>query len=112
MKLAYLFLLVIFQGVLIWYHLNLPKIYDWWKDNPGINICIFGPIIIYVGYYYWQMALDYFESLWACRFFGFSVNTIIFALMTWCYFLESPFELKTALCIFLAFLIVLIQIFL
>ena len=111
-KLIQIFLLMSIQGVLLWYHLNLPKVYGWWKVRPYLNIFLFGPPLVWIGYFYWQITVQYFGSLWSARFFSFAVNTIIFSIMTWHYCGESPLELKTFLCLMLSIAIISIQLFL
>lgn len=49
-------------------------------------------------------------QMWPSRLIGFSVGTIVFVIMSWGLFRE-PFTVKTSLCLSLALVILLIQIF-
>jgi hypothetical protein len=51
------------------------------------------------------------DELWAARLAGFGASYLCFPLMTWYYMDESMFTSKTMLCVFLAFLILLVQLF-
>ena len=54
-------------------------------------------------------ALD--GSVWAVRFIGFGTSYLVFPILTYIMLKESMFTPKTLTCTFLAFIIVLIQIY-
>ena len=111
-KLLFAVLLSAFSSICIWLSLNLRYISEWWDQNVLFNIMFFSPIIGILTYYYWGKAVDIFESLWAARFVAFSINTIVFGLLTWYIIGESPLDIKTVTCLFLSIMILLIQVLL
>ena len=106
-----IFFMLLLLGTLIWFHLNISQLSSWWKGKPHLNILLFGPPILYLGYYSWQIIVSEFNSLWSARFITFSFNTIVFAILTWLLISESPMEPKTIICLLLSFMIILVQIF-
>jgi len=52
---------------------------------------------------------DAFENLWSVRLMGFGMSYMIFPLLTWVFMKESPFNLKTMICIALSFAIIGVQ---
>lgn len=48
-------------------------------------------------------------SIWESRLLGFSVGVIVFAMMGW-YLFKEPFTMKTVVSLFLALLIILVQV--
>ena len=64
------------------------------------------------GYYASKATFQAFESVWAIKLFGFGMGYVVFPALTWVLLKESPFTLKTMLCISLSFAIIGIQLFL
>ena len=65
-----------------------------------------------LGYFASKATFEAFESVWAIKLFGFGMGYLVFPILTWLLLKESPFTLKTMICICLAFAIIGIQLFL
>jgi hypothetical protein len=104
--------LILLCHTLIWFGTNLQLLENWDKSKTlTISICLAIPIslISYYGTHYGFKALG---ALWSVRFLAFSLSYLVFPILTWVYLEESPFTLKTLLCVILSFIMIAIQIFL
>jgi hypothetical protein len=99
--LAQIFTFVQLQGQFRW---------QWFKDHPYLVALMGIPIsLLYLGSV--KYLVDYFGGeLWPSRLMGFSIGAIVFSYMAHFWF-QEPFTLKTGICLFLAFCIMLIQLF-
>jgi len=84
--------------------------YGWYQKYPFL-VLLFG---LPLGWLYFK-SVEYFieaydGSLWAGRLIGFGIGIMIFTFMSYFLFKE-PLTLKSLICIFLGFLIILIQVF-
>lgn len=103
-------LLVILAQCLTYFQLQGQFIWDWFKNNP-ILISILGTPISLLFIYSTKYCAQAFDGqIWPGRLIGFSVGAIVFALMSH-YIMQESFTFKTTICLVLASLILLIQIF-
>ncbi len=100
-----------FSSMLIWLNMNLRYVSDWWMNNYILNFVLLGPFVSASAYYSWGYLVDNLDSLWSARLISFAIGTVTFLLLTWLILGETPFTLKNILCIILATVIVLIQLF-
>ena len=97
--------------VLGWYSTNSQFVWEFWKDKPVIANIVFG---IPAGVMFWygtKYVMQSTPELWTARFVAGILSYFTFPLMTWFYLGESMFTIKTMLCVFLAMMILIIQIF-
>lgn len=84
--------------------------YDWYSKYPVILLLSGIPL----SWFYLQatkkIILAFDGQLWPSRLIGFGIGVIVFAFMSYILFNEN-ISLKTFLCLFLALMIILIQIF-
>ena len=98
-------------NILAWFQFNSQFVWDWWKDKPLISNLIFA---IPMGFCFWYAIKNIVENsgqLWTSKLIGFGVGNIVFAVLTWVFLRESIFTTKTMICMFLASIILAIQIF-
>ena len=92
------------------FQLQGPLKYEWIKNHYWIMVMMGIPISMLFMYSVKNMIIAYNGQMWPSRLIGFSVGTIVFVIMSWGLFKE-PFTVKTSLCLSLALVILLIQIF-
>ena len=97
--------------VLGWFQLNSQYVSDWWKDKPFFAACLIGVPTSIAFWYAWRVIVEATGSVWTARFIGSSTGIIIFPILTWYLLGESMFVPKTMICLGLAILIILIQLF-
>lgn len=103
-------LLFLLGQILVWYQINGQYISEWIKKNPLV-ISLLGIPISYCYIYATRYLVDAFNGeLWPQRLIGFALGMVTFAGLTWLH-LNEPITLKTAVTLFLALVIVCIQIF-
>lgn len=94
-----------------WYQTNGQFISSWLKDNKFFTIIIFALPIGYAYIEATKLCVEAFEGiLWPTRLVGFAMGIISFTILTY-FHLDESLTLKTLITLFLALLIVLIQIF-
>ena len=104
--------LLFFVGQIMgWFQLNSQYLSDWWKDKPILAACVIGVPTSIAFWYAWRMIVEATGSVWSARFIGSSTGLIIFPILTWFLLGESMFTTKTMICLGLAVLIILIQLF-
>lgn len=94
-----------------WYTTNSQFVWEFWKDKPVLANIIFG---IPAGVMFWygtRYVMSSTPELWTARFTAAVISYLTFPLMTWFYLGESMFTIKTMLCVLLAFMILIVQIF-
>lgn len=84
--------------------------WSWSKNNPLLMSLAGIPISILLIYFTKYCALAFNGEVWPGRLIGFAVGAIVFALLSH-YIMNETFTTKTTICLFLACLILLIQIF-
>jgi hypothetical protein len=82
----------------------------WIKDNPFLMSLLGVPVgyLVIIASRHMVSLLD--GETWPTRIFGFIIGVIVFAIMSTIY-LREPLTTKTILCLFLCFIILLIQLF-
>ena len=94
-----------------WFQLNSQYISEFWKNKPILSSIVIGVPTSICFWYAWRMVVDYTESAWSARFIASSTGLIIFPVLTWSLLGESMFTAKTIVCLTLAVIIMLIQVF-
>tara|TARA_A100001015_G_C14987599_1_gene712284 strand:- start:818 stop:1156 length:339 start_codon:yes stop_codon:yes gene_type:complete len=97
--------------ILGWFQLNSQYLSEWWRDKPVSAAFIIGVPTSIAFWYAWRMIVEATGSVWTARFIGSSTGLIIFPILTWFLLGESMFTAKTVICLGLAILIILIQLF-
>ena len=104
------FIYFIVSATAIWFQTHAQFFNDWSKDN-ALLVAIPGFIISY-----WSIkateniAEAYDGAVWPARLIGFGVGIILFSILTWL-ILGEKIEIKSAVCVLLAFCILIIQLF-
>ena len=104
------FIYFIVSATAIWSQTHAQFFNDWSKDN-ALLVAIPGFIISY-----WSIkgteniAAAYDGAVWPARLIGFGVGIILFSILTWL-ILGEKIEIKSAVCVLLAFCILIIQLF-
>ena len=98
-------------NILVWYQLNSQFVWDFWKDKAVLSSLIFSIPVALLFWYGTKNIYEASDALWPSRFLAFSSGMIVFTTLTWIHLNESPFTLKTTLCIILACMIIGIQVF-
>jgi hypothetical protein len=84
--------------------------FPWMKEHPHV-IVLLGIPISYLFMCSVQYMVEYFGgALWPSRLIGFVIGTFVFTFMSVKWFNE-PISIKTGVCLFLAFCILIIQLF-
>ena len=83
---------------------------NWSKDNP-LLIAIPGVMVSYFSIFATKHLAEAFDGMvWPSRLIGFGIGIILFSALTWI-LLGEKIEMKSAICVVLAFCILLIQLF-
>jgi hypothetical protein len=110
-NLIYGVLLFVMGQSMIWFQTNGQFIWPWFKKNPLILSFLGGTTISYMFIKATAFIAGYYDGLiWPGRFIGFSVGILSFALLT-NYFLNEGINVKTGISLFLAILLICVQIF-
>ena len=110
MNLVYGVFLILLLQVLVWVSAN-GQFSEYFKNYNTFAICLFLAIpIATCGYFGSKFLYASADSVWSIRFIGFGLSYLVFPFMTWYLLGESMFTIKTILCIFLSFCIILIQV--
>ena len=94
-----------------WFQLNSQLVWKFWENKPLLSAIVYGIPTSMCFWYGWRIIAENMDSVWPARFMASSTGYMIFAGLTWYLLGESALTLKTMSCIFLAFLIILIQIY-
>ncbi len=98
-------------NIVAWFQFNSQFVWEWWKDKPLLSNFIFA---VPMGLFFWYAVKHIVASsgqLWTSKLVGFGVSNIVFGVMTYIFLKESAFTAKTLTCLFLACIIIAIQIF-
>jgi len=98
-------------NILAWFQFNSQFVWKWWEDKPILSNLIFAVPMGICFWYAIKHIVAETNELWASKLIGFGVSNVVFALLTYLLLKESVFTAKTMTCLFLACLIILIQIF-
>lgn len=82
----------------------------WIKDHPLLMTLMGVPVGYFVILASREMVSLYGGETWPNRIIGFSIGVIVFSVMAW-FILKEPMTTKTLICLFLSFIILLIQLF-
>ena len=91
--------------------MNAQFLSDWWKDRPVTSAFLLGVPTSLLFWNAWRIVTQETDSVWAARFIGSSTGLVLFPILTWYLLGESMFTAKTLICLSLAIIIILIQIF-
>tara|TARA_R110001583_G_scaffold69257_1_gene196457 strand:- start:621 stop:968 length:348 start_codon:yes stop_codon:yes gene_type:complete len=98
-------------NIFAWFQFNSQFVWDWWKDKALLSNLLFA---IPMGLCFWHAIRNIVLStnqLWSSKLIGFGVGNVVFGILTYAFLKESVFTPKTLICLFLASLIIAIQIF-
>lgn len=84
--------------------------YEWMRSNTFAMSLIGVPLSYLYILSVKHMVAHFDGNMWPSRLLGFSVGAIVFTFMSHWWF-EEPFTAKTGVCLFLAFCIMMIQLF-
>lgn len=110
MKLLIGFMLGVLAQIFTFVQLQGQFRWEWFKQHPYIVATMGFPIsLLYIGSV--TYLVEYFEGeLWPSRLMGFSIGAMVFSYMAYSWF-QEPVTIKTGVCLFLAFCIMMIQLF-
>ena len=102
--------LFIAMHILVWISSNVQFMGEAWRSR-ALPIAVALSLPTTLASYYGSRCLYYGlgSSAWSVRFVAFGLSWLVFPLMTWILLRESPFSAKTLASLFLAGLIVTIQ---
>ena len=93
---------------LTWFQINGMILWDWMKQNLWF-VLLFAIPIGYLFIKAVEHTYKYYGELWPTKIIGFSVGTIVFAILTY-FFTNEGITLKTGVCLSLAGVIIGIQV--
>jgi len=103
--------LFVLSQILIWIQTNGQFVWPWFKKNPLLVSLMGGTMISYLFIKGTALVASHFDGLlWPGRFLGQATGILVFASMTFL-FLNEGINTKTSISLFLAALLILIQIF-
>ena len=102
-------IIFILSQILIWYQLNSQLVWDWAKVNKSMWLMsLLGIPISLLLWLGTKWGYSGFGSLWSVRFMGFATSMMVFPIMTY-FYLGEPMTTKTIITLFLAIIIMLLQ---
>jgi hypothetical protein len=99
-----------FAQILTFFQLQGQLKYNWIRDNYWLTVLAGIPISMLFMYSVKNMITAFNGEMWPSRLIGFSIGAIVFTLLSWKVF-DEPLTTKTYVCLFLSFLILMIQLF-
>ena len=109
--LIYGFTLFLAAQILIWFQNNAQFLNEWAKENPFAVACTFSVPVSYFFIKATGVVVNHFDGLlWPGRFIGFASGVVSFAVLSYI-FMGEGITVKTGVSLFLAFMIVFIQVF-
>ena len=84
--------------------------FPWLKNNLWFGVLLGIPISAIFMYGIHLLIKQYDGALWPSRIIGFSIGTMVYAVMAYTWFNEQ-ITTKTGVCLFLSILIILVQVF-
>lgn len=110
-KIILAIILFVLANILVWFQMNGQFLWKWFEKNPILLSVILGTIISYLFIYATKYMFSYFDGmLWSIKFFNFALGSIVYGLMTY-YFMDEGLTPKTLICLFLALIIISVQVF-
>ena len=111
MQIILFFGIFVLMNLLIWVSTNGQLVKDA-NQGKAMLFCIVSAIpISLLAFYGTRIGYNHLGSAWSVRLAAFGISYMVFPFMTYFYLNESPFNLKTMICIALSFAIVCIQVF-
>ena len=110
LSIAFVLIIYLISQAFTFYQLQGHLWSKWIKDNPFMMTLIGVPVGYIVILASREMVSLYDGQTWPNRIIGFSIGVIVFSIMAWA-ILKEPMTTKTLICLFLSFLILLIQLF-
>lgn len=101
-------LLFMTMHVLVWFSSN-AQLVESMKDRAMLLCLLLAIPTSLVSLHAVKHGYEAFDSLWSVRLLGFGISYLIFPLLTWVLLKESPFSVKTMICIALSFAIIGVQ---
>ena len=102
------FIYFVIGQILIWFQSHLQFFNSWSKDHPFL-VAVQGIAVSYVSILATKYVAEAYDGLvWPSRLIGFGIGIIIFSGLTW-WLLGEKLEMKSIICVILAFVILLIQ---
>ena len=98
-------------NVVAWFQFNGQFVWESWKDKPVLTTTLLGPVMGMCFWYAVKNIVEHTNELWSSKLIGFGVSNFVFAIMTYALLRESILTAKTMSCLFLAAIIIAIQIF-
>lgn len=98
-------------NIFAWFQFNSQFVWEWWRDKALLSNLLFA---IPMGICFWyaiRHIVDATGLLWSSKLIGFGVGNVVFGILTYALLKESVLTPKTLICLFLACLIIAIQIF-
>jgi multidrug transporter EmrE-like cation transporter len=92
------------------FQLQGPLKYEWFKNHYWATVMMGIPISMLFMYSVKNMIIAYDGQMWTSRLIGFSIGAVVFTCLSWLIFKE-PLTLKTIVCLSLAIVILIIQLF-
>lgn len=109
-QIALAFFLFTMGQILAWIQLNGPLLWSWAREVRWLLILL-GIPITWIFMKATESAVNGFEGMfWPGRFISFTAGIIIFSILTYL-FKSEPINLKTAVSLSLALMLLLIQLF-
>jgi len=111
MQIILFFGIFVFMNFLIWVSTNGQLIKNADQGKALLFCVTFAIPISLLAFYGTRIGYEQLGSAWSVRLAAFGISYLVFPFMTYFYLNESPFNLKTMVCILLSFAIVCIQAF-
>lgn len=110
MNLFFGVILLIFGQILTFFQIQGHMKYVFLKNNHWFSVLLGIPISIIFMVGINLLIKCYDGALWPSRMIGFSIGTVVYATMAY-YMFNEQITMKTATCLLLAFLIIIVQVF-
>lgn len=98
----------ILAQILTFFQLQGQLKFDWIKDNYWLTVLVGIPISMLFMFSVKNMINAFGGEMWPSRLIGFSIGAMVFTWLSWAVFSE-PLTAKTYVCLFLSFMILMIQ---
>ena len=100
----------ILAQTLIFFQLQGPMKYEWFKNNYWLVVLMGIPASMLFMYSVKSMVTAYGGEMWPSRLIGFSIGALVFTYFSWFLFGE-PLTIKNIICLILSFSILGVQLF-
>jgi multidrug transporter EmrE-like cation transporter len=98
----------ILAQIITFFQLQGSTKFEWFKNNYFLMVLLGIPISMLFMFSVKNLVIAFDGQLWPSRLIGFSIGAIVFTVLSWLVFNE-PLTIKTYICLFLAFAILLVQ---